>query len=172
MLIRPAEISDARRIAEIHADAWRAAYRGILPDSVLGELDVDRRTQVWATRIAGKKESVLVADSRHVVGWATFGQCHDADGIGAGEVSEIYIDPAVFRQGIGRQLWNAVMADLAASGFDSAAVWVLSANEPARRFYEAVGGQIDEPSESHYIRKGRKLGYKIRYWCPVRDAAR
>ena len=44
MLVRASTVSDARRIAYIHVETWRAAYRGQMPDAVLDALDVERRT--------------------------------------------------------------------------------------------------------------------------------
>ena len=40
MKVRKANEGDARRIAEIHVRAWRAAYRGILSNSLLDSLSV------------------------------------------------------------------------------------------------------------------------------------
>jgi len=40
MAIRTARFQDARQIAEVHVDSWRAAYRGIVPDSLLEGLSV------------------------------------------------------------------------------------------------------------------------------------
>ena len=41
MQIRPAILKDATRIASVHVDSERAAYRGILPDSVLDSLPIE-----------------------------------------------------------------------------------------------------------------------------------
>ncbi len=40
--IRRAVPDDARSIAEVHVETWRAAYRGMVSDSVLDALDVER----------------------------------------------------------------------------------------------------------------------------------
>ena len=39
--IRTATPEDARAIAEVHVASWRAAYRGVLPDTYLDRLSVD-----------------------------------------------------------------------------------------------------------------------------------
>ena len=36
--VRPAEMSDSRAVAEVHAAAARAAYEGLLPDDQLRAL--------------------------------------------------------------------------------------------------------------------------------------
>ena len=38
MNVRPARPEDARRIAEIHVETWRATYPGVVPQEVLDEL--------------------------------------------------------------------------------------------------------------------------------------
>jgi len=44
MAIRTARFQDARQIAEVHVDSWRAAYREIVPDSLLEGLSVEAWT--------------------------------------------------------------------------------------------------------------------------------
>ena len=48
MIIRDAELRDARGIAEVHVRSWQAAYAGIVPDEDLARLSVDQREQFWA----------------------------------------------------------------------------------------------------------------------------
>jgi hypothetical protein len=48
-----------------------------------------------------------------------------------------------------------LLADLAGRGFKSTGLWVLTANEPARRFYEAMGGRTGD------IRVERRDGYVL-----------
>jgi hypothetical protein len=40
VMVRKASGADAPRIAEIHARSWRAAYRGIRADELLGDQEV------------------------------------------------------------------------------------------------------------------------------------
>ena len=40
-VIRLAQLGDAERIGAIQVRAWQAAYRGVMPDTYLDELDVD-----------------------------------------------------------------------------------------------------------------------------------
>ena len=48
MIIRDAELRDARGIAEAHVRSWQAAYATIVPDEDLAQLSVDQREQFWA----------------------------------------------------------------------------------------------------------------------------
>jgi ribosomal protein S18 acetylase RimI-like enzyme len=56
-------------------------------------------------------------------------------------------------RGIGRLLFEEVVRRLRAEGFDSMMLWVLAGN-PARRFYERMGGK---PVRTQTITIGREL---------------
>jgi ribosomal protein S18 acetylase RimI-like enzyme len=60
----------------------------------------------------------------------------------AGEIFFLYLLPSYHRRGIGRQLTISVVERLVEQGLDSLLIRVLQANAPARRFYEALGGQL------------------------------
>jgi hypothetical protein len=78
--IRPAVLSDARAVAEVHVKTWQAAYRGIIPDDYLKTLSVDGRGVVWHNSIARGTPELWVADSQSlVIGWVAFGPSRDAD---------------------------------------------------------------------------------------------
>ena len=40
-MIRLATLEDARKIAEIQVASWQVAYRGILPDEFLDQMNVE-----------------------------------------------------------------------------------------------------------------------------------
>ena len=112
MLIGPATAEDARAIAQIQVDAWRAAYVGIVPDEYLAAMSVDVRETMWREAIAAGQPELLVArrDDR-VIGWVSFGASR-AKGASpeAGEVWAIYLDPQHIATGTGRALWAATRA--------------------------------------------------------------
>lgn len=62
---------------------------------------------------------------------------------GTGEVYAIYVDPVFWRRGVGSSLLTRAVKDLGARGYTSATLWVLSANEAGRRFYERLGWEAD-----------------------------
>ncbi len=71
-----------------------------------------------------------------------FGSCGPSRPYGLpyrGEVFTLYVTDDWQGRGIGRALIRALFVDLVARGNSDALIWVLSAN-PARFFYEAVGG--------------------------------
>ena len=67
--IAVASSSDCRAIAQIHVDAWRVAYDGIVPSDYLAALSVDQREAMWRTAVERGTPRVLVASAgRPVVG--------------------------------------------------------------------------------------------------------
>src|ERR1700754_3859895 len=57
----PAEMRDAKAIAEIHAAAARAAYKGIVPDDQLDALAPSTREAKWRQAIEFAEPQVHVA---------------------------------------------------------------------------------------------------------------
>lgn len=163
MLIRPATPLDAHRIAEIHVASWRAAYRGLMADATLQNLSVERRTQTWSQELAKPtRDNVVIEVDGIVQGWATFGPARDADVPTAAEVTGIYLDPACYHKGLGKALWLEISRILTARQFPLLVVWVLAGNTSARKFYEAMGGQLDADSEKSWTGEGVVL-MQVRY---------
>ncbi len=74
-----------------------------------------------------------------------------------GEIYFLYLLPAYQRQGIGRQLTISVVERLVEQGMDSLLIRVLKANAPARRFYEALEGQLVPEVEEEFEERGAVL---------------
>jgi L-amino acid N-acyltransferase YncA len=139
--IRLATLDDAREIASIHVESWKATYRGMLDDAFLDALTVDQRLGMWQ-RILDSAQSnvvVLVAErDGEVAGFASYGPESDAaESELLLELYTIYLRPALERQGIGSQLFRAVEQGMVRMGAQSACLCVHRDNGKARRFYEA-----------------------------------
>jgi ribosomal protein S18 acetylase RimI-like enzyme len=162
-MIRRAVAADAPAIARAHVDSWRAAYRGLVPDAYLDSLSYAERERSWSAQLAAGSSSTHVAETAAgVVGFATGGDTASEGLDSDGELYAIYLLPAVWRRGLGRALFAAVVADLAARECQSLGVWVLRDNA-ARRFYESLGGtRVAEAT--HEI--GGVLLPKVAYYWP------
>ena len=80
MIIRDAELRDARGIAEVHVRSWQAAYAGIVPDEDLAQLSVDQREQFWVQILSkGVRATIVLVNRDLVVGWSGFGPARDED---------------------------------------------------------------------------------------------
>jgi len=142
--LRPAAPADARAIARIHVETWRTTYPGLLPDRALIDMTVDGKAHSWRHALARPEtaSAVLLAELPEdgVIGFASAGRSRHANLPFAGEVQTLYVLPDWQNQGIGRQLLEGCFAVLRGGGLVSAVVWVLADN-PARYFYERMGGR-------------------------------
>ncbi len=139
--IRMARPGDARGVAELDVETWRATYAGVLATPYLVGLSAPRREAGWRSVILREPRDVRVAvDPEGAV--LGFGSCgpNRGDRPFAGEVFTLYVGPDWQNRGIGRRLLIALFRRLVAAGRHSAIVWVLRDN-PARFFYERLGGR-------------------------------
>jgi ribosomal protein S18 acetylase RimI-like enzyme len=140
--IRLARSGDARSIARLDIETWRATYPGMLSASYLVGLSERRRETGWRMVILREPRDVRVAvDAAGVI--LGFGSCGPSrsERHFPGEVFTLYVAPDQQNQGIGRRLLLALFRRLVASGLDAAIIWVLRDN-PARFFYERLGGRL------------------------------
>jgi len=163
--IRAATPADAPRIAHIHVETWRAAYRGQIPDAVLNGLSVERRTVFWRERLTEAKSSVLLAeDAGVVVGFCDLvpSRDKDADSTKVAEIVAIYILPRHWRKGAGRALCGCALDNAWKQGYQEVTLWVLSSNNSARFFYEAMGFKLDGASKTEKASDGSDL-HEVRF---------
>jgi ribosomal protein S18 acetylase RimI-like enzyme len=160
IVIRPVRTEDAPGMARL-VDTYRAAHGGQVPDHVLDAVPLDqavaesehnwRRTiaEIAATphpreQVFGAVEQLPDAPSPRVVGAGMGGPRGGSDealGPYAGEVSTLYVAMTHQRRGVGRRLLCAIVRHLVDTDMPSVVVGSLTANAPARRFYEATGGR-------------------------------
>lgn len=151
MIIRQAALADAPAIAKVRIDTWRTAYRGIVPEDYLSNMSYEESERSWAMHLSDtdrKKVWVYVAvdAAGRLVGFVSGGAGRDEDPVYKSELYAIYILQTYQSQGIGRLLTLALVEKLVQMGFDSMLLWVFAEN-PARRFYEALGGQLVKTSQ-------------------------
>ena len=168
--IEPASLDDARAVAEIRVLAWKAAYRDIVSAAYLDSLSVASRETSWREAILRGEPEVLVARAgESIAGWLALGQSRDADvGPATGEVWALYVSPARWSSGVGRQLWMHARRRLVVLGFHAVGLWVLAENSRARRFYEAAGFEPQLDSAKKFA-LGGNLVEEIRYVMPLVD---
>lgn len=152
--IRLAQPADAPGMAGVMVDTWLAAHRGQVPE---GQWQRRREEWTYADSERGWRKLlaeladgsntedcvyVAVTDEGTVVGVAV-GCPAELDLLPhAAEVSALYVRPTYQGQGLGRQLVAAIVAHQATLGHQALLIGCLVTNAPARRFYEALGGQI------------------------------
>jgi GNAT superfamily N-acetyltransferase len=137
-------------VAQVHVRSWQAAYRGLMPDAYLDQLQPEDRAARYdfATRDPAKPHTIVVIDQSPIhesgiLGFATTAPSRDEDLPDAGELCALYVDPSQWGRGLGVALIGAARAQLFQMGCRGAALWVLSGNTRAARFYENDGWRPD-----------------------------
>jgi L-amino acid N-acyltransferase YncA len=138
--IRAARPADGPAIGRVYVETWRTTYAGMVPDSVLLEMNEEIQGARWAGLIERERELVKVAEDARagVVGLASGGRARRSSGFAA-EIFTLYVQPDFQGAGIGRGMVANMFRSFRAGGLNSAVIWVLASN-PSRFFYEVLGG--------------------------------
>jgi GNAT superfamily N-acetyltransferase len=148
--IRPAVPADASAIAQVRVDAWRATYRGMIPDAYLAAMKVEESTALWdkvLTAAPNTTNTFVAGVDGRVVGFASGMMLAEPKHDLNAELSAVYLVRDAQRAGIGRRLVAAVATAQRAHGANGLIVWVIAGNKPARAFYEALGAErlVEQP---------------------------
>ncbi|MET7378657.1 GNAT family N-acetyltransferase [Streptomyces sp. NPDC005526] len=144
-------LADCGPVAEIRVRGWQTAYRGLVPQSHLDALSVERDAEVrrtLLTRGAGRAVNLVAEQHGEIVGWACHGpyrggEVHTEDA----ELYAVYVAPDHWSAGVGRALLRESARRCAAAGHPRMLLWVLKDNARARRFYERAGFRPDGAEE-------------------------
>jgi ribosomal protein S18 acetylase RimI-like enzyme len=172
-LYRNAIDADAVQIAKLHADSWRANYRGMLNEDYLnGDIDSDR-LDVWTRRIgeAPANQLVIVGEQRgEVVGFVCVYE--GADPEWGALIDNLHVRPDFMKGGIGTQLLLRAGRWLSERNAQAGTfLWVMEANVRARRFYERLGATNSEQIIKTDL-PGGSIASNCRYtWRTAQDLA-
>lgn len=163
--LRKAVAADSAAIARIHVAAWRAAYRGLMPDGVLENLSVDRSAILWERRLWQANGAIFVVErDGEIIGFCDLIPSRDRDaerGVVA-EIGAIYIMPGHWRNGAGRMLTHRAIDEARKLGYRVLTLWALTSNLAARKFYEAIGFATDGAEKTEPAGDGSDF-HEIRY---------
>lgn len=169
--VRPARLDDVVEITRIQLTTWRVAYRRLLPQHVLDQLDEDWITRRWQDAIADPptpEHRVLVAveqqespgagpTSAYVVGFAASGPADDTTLAPdedhtvlakAAAITDVLVEPRWGRRGHGSRLLAASVDLWRTDGFTTALAWTFADDRVTRRFLESSGWAPDGVSRS------------------------
>ena len=142
--LRDATAADAPLLARIGVQSWRETYAGLLSQRLLDGLDGnpfhDRRYWQGVLAEPRLRQWVWIIERRRTpIGLCKFGSADDGDD--GGVVDRLYLLRPAQRQGLGRRLMAAAAHLLAMHDLQPLSVWTLECNQPARAFYERLGGR-------------------------------
>ncbi|WP_446663680.1 N-acetyltransferase family protein [Flexivirga sp. B27] len=141
--IRPPAPADAESLATLHVAVWRHAYRGLIEQPLLDQLDVARSTQRWETTIARLRSgdlghTVLAAYvDDQPVGIVEVGPATDERPPQPVEIRSLNVAPRWHGRGVAQDLMAQAVGDA------DAYLWVLRGNERAIGFYRKLGFALD-----------------------------
>jgi ribosomal protein S18 acetylase RimI-like enzyme len=158
--IRKAELKDAAAIADVHQEAWRGAYSGIIPHRALTRM-INRRGPDWWANAVRRAATILVIEiGGKLAGYATIGRNRARELSQQGEIYELYLRPEYQGIGLGSRLFAEARKRLARSGLRGLVVWALEENGGALSFYEGAGGRdVAEGVEVFDQRALRKIAF-------------
>jgi GNAT superfamily N-acetyltransferase len=160
LIIRTAQVDDAPAMGRMGTEIWLSAHRDQMPEEVWkkrrDEWSEEISARNWARTLreiaadTGARECVYVAIdevSGEVVGIAMGQPAADPAPANTGEVNVLYVRERYQKRGLGRHLVQTVAGHLRQLGMPALEIAVLTANTPARGFYEALGGQLVREAE-------------------------
>jgi GNAT superfamily N-acetyltransferase len=152
--IRAARPDEAETLFAIHRESAMAAYVEIFPPDHYRFPDAEMR-EVWVRALRDGDTAVVIAErAGSPVGFAS---------LSAGWLRNLFVLPAEWGRGAGAALHDEAVALLRRYGGAIAQLWVLEANERARRFYGARGWRDDGGrSRSEFPPHPVELRYALR----------
>lgn len=165
LTVRAATPADADEIARVHVETWRAAYGELFP---VEAYDLEARRRWWRQVLAREPRrgsATNVAETGgELVGFGSVGPARgEPDGVG--ELYAIYVLPASWGTGAGRELILRCEESLRAGGCEQAILWVLEGNERAERFYRLAGWTHDGGRKVEEFQGARVT--EVRYRKPL-----
>lgn len=159
--IRDAAPDDAGALAALHGDAWRGAYRGIIPALALERMIARRGAPWWRAAVSRAPSGVLALTfADELAGYVTLGPARRAVAGCRGEIYELYLRPEYQGLGMGARLFAAARGRLKQAGRHGLVVWALADNDAACTFYAGRGGNVTARSTEQFDgRRLEKLAY-------------
>ena len=153
-MIRQANINDVDEITDVHIATWRSAYKGLIPEEDLANLDHTERRKMWSASIQQHPSETIVATKENsIIGFANFGSYREnEDDRGTAEIRAIYLLETYWGKGVGSELFDYCADKIIASGYTSLVLWVLESNSRAIEFYRKHGLNYDGQKKTEIIR--------------------
>lgn len=133
-MIRLLKEKDIEAIALTHLLSWQFAFKNILSDHLLEELNIETFLETWRQIIKNKNRYNYIATSdNYPIAFISFGQSPEDENVA--EIYGIYVNPNFWRQGFGNLLLKKALEELSILGYSSVILWVMVENNNARAFY-------------------------------------
>lgn len=153
-IIKP-KIKDSLEIAKLIKGGWNSAYKGLISDEYLKNMNVEKLSVNWKNKIRVNENVYVYKDNNEILGVIIFGESKDFNAEVIGEVFVLYVKVEEKRKGIGTKLLKFAQNQLLEQGYEKMVIWCLKGNEQGSEFYKKHGGR--KIKERDYIVGGIKV---------------
>ena len=142
--IRNIKKEDIPQVVDIQIRAWRTAYKGIIDDNYLANMNPEEKIKM-REKDYNENKFIVAEINNEIVGF-----CRYTDNINKTpetleadcELRALYVKPEVKHNGIGKKMFQYAVNEFKHMGKTKMVLWCLKDNALARRFYEKMGGII------------------------------
>ena len=138
-MIRYYEEKDIEQVEKIITEDWKIAYKGIIDDEYLKNLDYKDKEK--SIREKYQKQKSIVLEEGYIKGYSRFGKNRDEEKE-LGELYALYVKADEIGKKIGERLLRKTADILSKRGYKGMVIWCLEKNKNARKFYEKMGGKL------------------------------
>jgi len=158
--IRNIEEKDIPSVVDIKISGWQVAYKGIVEDNILNSMN--REKIIERIKKNYKENGFIVAElNNEIVGFCSYIDnnkfTRDITEIDC-ELSALYVKPNLKYNGIGTKLFQFVTSEFKSKNKTKMILWCLKDNEPSKKFYTKMGGEI---IKERVIEIGQKSYYEV-----------
>lgn len=147
--VRRMTIEDAEAVTDVLIDSWQTAYRGIVSDDCLDNLN---RAELIERRKRQYKDYIVAVVDDRVAGYCWYindnSFSDDLSDIDC-EIVALYVRPELERHGIGSRMLSYAADDLKDQGRTRMVIWCLKDNHRGRQFYTKMGGNVMGEHTTH-----------------------
>ena len=149
IIIRKANIEDAKEIVEVKMSSWLTSYKGLIPDEVLKNRQDTMKERIIKTENQIKEyNNIYVAvDNDKVIGTMSYGKSRNEKYKDYGELNFIYLLDEYKGLGIGKRLFFTGIREIIDMGFNSFILNVLKGNKTIGFYEKYKGKKIDQKEE-------------------------
>ena len=140
---REASAEECLEVAKVHVRSWKESFAGLVPESVMDGITVEKRTKAFLGRFQSSSYKMYVAEvaDQGVIGFADCGEPrHEITGYQT-ELYAIFLLPEFQGSGVGRRLFALCVEAVVKSGKSSMYLLAFE-NSPYRSFYDKMGGVV------------------------------
>ena len=145
-MTRNAVKEDSKVISLLVVRGWKDAYKGLVDESFLKNMDEEDSVERWKEMIENQNEQSQVfveEDNGKITGVIKFGSpVGNQNEKYNAEVQVLYVEPSLKGNGIGTKLFSVAKEYFLKNNMNSLIIWCLKGNEKSIKFYEKMGGKI------------------------------